>query len=482
MAKSKKKKKTSSKKKLKAKKKTKKKTSSKKKLAAKKKAKKKTSTKSKKKKTTSSKKKLKAKKKSSAKKATKKKTSTAAKKKSPKKQAPKKQEAKKVERVEEEKKAPIPLNNPYKLFQEVWDPKNESFLAGITRLFSEYSVPGKTEKQQAENTGSIVEKIESSMRKEPIPDGIIEQWNERFPQERSHQIASIVSMKPRTTIRLNTLKVDLNGFAQSKVAKSLKAKRCSISPWAFDCGQGENPTKHPVYERGLFELEDEASQFVTLLLNARPGQRVLDMCARDGDHTLGAAAMMKNKGSLFVYDADINRLRDLKHRSERAGVENIRILSDSQVSEVKSLDAVLVDAPSTGNGHLARQPEIKWRFRKEDQNKIQKVQAALLREAARKLKLGGRLIYATSSLNISENEAQVEHFLKASHNSYRLVPALDYFKEYVQEYLENFYGFEMSDELVESFVEYDPYFLLSPDVHGCNGVFAAVIERVRISN
>src|SRR5690606_9442617 len=118
-----------------------------------------------------------------------------------------------------------------------------------------------------------------------------------------------------------------------------------------------------------------------------------------------------------------------RERATKAGLDNYRVLTDTQISEVKSLDAVVIEAPSTGLGQLGRRPELKARFHRDDLPKIHKLQAALLREGARKLKLGGYLVYATKTLNRSENEHQIEHFLRSSHNSYRLVPAVQYLKE-----------------------------------------------------
>lgn len=379
-------------------------------------------------------------------------------------------------------KGSIPLSNPAKLFMEIWSPESESFLIGIQRLFTEYEVPGKNEKQKEENSASILEKIEAALRKEPLPKDILEQLTERFATDRVHQIGSIMSMKPRSTIRLNVLKADIQGFAQSTTASDLKVKRCQYSPYAFDIGANSNPLDHPAYEKGLFEVEDEASQWAALLVNARPGQRILDLCAREGDHTLAISAMMKNKGSLFVYDADSTRLRTLKAKALKAKVDNIRVLGDGQVGEVKGLDAVLIDAPCSGSGVLARQPELKWRFKTDDLTKIHKVQAALLREGARKLKMGGHLVYVTSSLSRSENEGQIEHFMKQGHNSYRIVPIGEYLQEAVVPYLRNFFGSELTDKDLESFMEADPFFTMLPDVHGSNGMFAAVIQRTRISN
>jgi 16S rRNA C967 or C1407 C5-methylase (RsmB/RsmF family) len=174
-------------------------------------------------------------------------------------------------------------------------------------------------------------------------------------------------------------------------------------------------------------------------------------------------------------------MKTFKDKATRAGVDNFRILSDSHISEVKGLDSVLVEAPSSHLGAIGAHPEAKWRFHKEDLGRIQKVQAALLREGARKLKLGGFLIYATNTLNKSENEMQIEHFLRSTHNSYRLVPALSYLKESIVPYVTNFFNFNWDEKTLSSFGEFDPYFFLSPDIHGTSGTFAAIIQRTRIS-
>lgn len=376
----------------------------------------------------------------------------------------------------------ISLSNPYKQFQDLWNPAQESFIVGLKKLFTAFEAPGKTQAQKEENSASIIEKIETGLRKEPVPADLLAELEERYPADRVRQMSSIFNLKARQTIRLNALRMDIQGFGESKIGNEMKAKRCKMSPWAFDVSPQVNPLQSPLYERGLLEVEDEASQLAALLTNARPGQRVLDLCARDGDHTLALAAMMKNKGSLFVYDSDPLKLKSLKARAQRAGVENIRILSDSQVAEVKSLDLVLVDAPSSGSGLLARQPELKWRFKKEELGKIHRLQAALLRESARKLKLGGHLIYVTNSLNRSENEGQIENFLKSAHNSYRLVAASDYLRTYVLPYVKNFYGLEWNEKDLESLLEFEPFLVCSPDRQACNGLFVAILERTRISS
>lgn len=371
------------------------------------------------------------------------------------------------------------LASPVEPFLSKWKPKNESFELGLDRFLEELGVG---EKERPALAAQITEKVQTVLRKEPLTPAIEEQLFERFPRDRVHKLGSIFSMKPKTAIRLNYLKADLRGFGQSQIAQDYKIKRSPLSPWAFEVGKpDELRANADLSSRGLFEFQDESSQLLALLTNSRPGNRVLDLCANYGDNALAIAIMMRNKGSLFVYEADNKRLKIFREKAQRAGVDNYRIVSDSQIGEVKSLDVVLVEAPSSHLGELAYRPELKRRFHKEELGRLHKLQAALLREGARKLKLGGHLIYATTSLNKSENEAQLENFLKTSHSSYRLVPALQYMKDYVIPYAENFFSFKFDEKALAAMGEAEPFLMLSPDVHSCKGMFIAVIQRTRIS-
>lgn len=370
------------------------------------------------------------------------------------------------------------LAHPVEAFLAKWKPKNETFEAGVDRFLAEL---GLSEKERATTAPGLIEKLQTQFRKEPLTPAIEEQLAERFSKDRIHKLGTIFSMKPKTAIRLNYLKADLQAFPQTQVAQELKIKKSNLSPWGFEMGKGEEGRHHPILERGLFEFQDEASQIFSLFSNARPGHRVLDLCANHGVNALAIATMMRNKGSVFIYEADAKRLKVFRDRASKAGIDNYRIVTDSQIGEVKSLDVVVVEAPSSHIGELAHRPELKFKFQKEELTRLHKLQAALLREGARKLKLGGHLIYATTSLNKSENEAQIENFLRTSHNSYRLVPALSYLKEYIVPYVSNFFRFQWDEKLLQSFAEFDPYFVASPDLHGSQGMFIAILQRTRIS-
>lgn len=370
------------------------------------------------------------------------------------------------------------LAKPLEVFLSHWKSKAESFEDAIVRLSAEAQFSEKDRE-------SFIDKVISGMRKQSLPAFIEELLAERFPKDRIHKLASILSMRPKTSIRLNVMRGDVNLFGQTQLARDLKMKRGTLSPWAFEVGKADEAATHDIFkgtfERGLFDIQDEFSQLVALMVNAKPGQRILDISSGAGEKALALGAMMKNKGSLFVYDADPRKAKIFKERAARLGIDSYRILTDTQIAEVKSLDAVLVDAPSSSLGALAHHPELKWKLHKEELPRIQKLQSALLREGARKLKLGGHLIYSTTTLSKSENEAQIEHFLKTTHNSYRLVPVSSYLKDYVLPFAENFFQFTWDPKLLASLLESDPFLIASPDVHGTVGGFVAIIQRIRIS-
>lgn len=368
------------------------------------------------------------------------------------------------------------LSQPFEPFMAQWKPKAESFDVALDRFFDTAGI------EAADSREATLEKLLSAMRKQELPALAEELLLERYQRDRVHKLFSILSMRPKTTVRLNFLRADLVGFSESQVAKDLKIKRSSLSPWSFDVAKPELLSSHPSYGKGLYEIHEESSQLIALLSNARPGQRILALNAGSGEAALTMATMMKNTGSLFVYESDPKNIRRFKEMAERAPIDNFRLLSDNQIGEVKSLDTCVIQAPSTGLGLLAHHPELKWKLSKEESSRLQKLQAALLREAGRKLKLGGYIIYASHTLDKSENENQIDHFIRGSHSSFRLVSMSTHLKDFVIPYMTNHFQFSWDDKTYLSLIENDPFLLLSPDVQGTAGLFVSVLQRIRISS
>jgi len=226
----------------------------------------------------------------------------------------------------------------------------------------------------------------------------------------------------------------------------------------------------PLFINGGVEVQDEGSQLLCNLVAPRRGEMVVDFCAGAGGKTLALGAAMRSTGRLYAFDVSEKRLANLKPRLARSGLSNVHpVLIDSERdAKVKRLagkiDRVLVDAPCSGLGTLRRNPDLKWRQTPESVLELTEKQAAILDSAARLLKGGGRIVYATCSVLEAENEAIVRDFL-AKHENFRLIP--------VQEVLA-----EQKIE-VPSLSADGGMLALFPHIHQTDGFFAAVLERTR---
>jgi 16S rRNA (cytosine967-C5)-methyltransferase len=215
------------------------------------------------------------------------------------------------------------------------------------------------------------------------------------------------------------------------------------------------------FQEGLVEIQDEGSQLVAALVGARPGMQVADYCAGAGGKTLAIAAGMNNKGRVVAMDVLDSRLDRSAQRLRRAGVHNVerRSIVDNArwlKRQKGNFDRVLVDAPCTGTGTWRRNPDGRWTLAPEDLAELVPKQGDILDHAARLVKPGGRLIYATCSVLPAENERQIESFLER-HADFTVVPIVE---------------LDLSSELAVG-----PYLRLSPLKHGTDGFFGAVLAR-----
>jgi 16S rRNA (cytosine967-C5)-methyltransferase len=179
-------------------------------------------------------------------------------------------------------------------------------------------------------------------------------------------------------------------------------------------------TKLDVFARGAVEVQDEGSQLLALLLDAKRGEMVVDFCAGAGGKTLAIGAGMRNTGRLYAFDTSAHRLDALKPRLARSKLSNVHpaAIAHERDERIKRLagkiDRVLVDAPCSGLGTLRRNPDLKWRQSPQSVQEMTVKQAAILQSAARLLKPGGRLVYATCSLLPQENEEIARAFTQAN--------------------------------------------------------------------
>lgn len=214
-------------------------------------------------------------------------------------------------------------------------------------------------------------------------------------------------------LRVNTLKTTLDA---ATVVLARDGVQVSPHPLARTALRVlENPrlvALSRAYTQGMVELQDASSQVVAETAGARPGMTVLDYCAGGGGKTLALAADMRGTGRLMAWDINPRRMADLPERARRAGAA-VRVLSDRECTALKAVcDLVLVDAPCSGTGAWRRNPEAKWRLTPDDLARFAPLQDTVLDAAARKVRPGGHLVYATCSLLRRENEARAAAFIE----------------------------------------------------------------------
>ncbi len=238
-------------------------------------------------------------------------------------------------------------------------------------------------------------------------------------------------------LRVNTLKAKRDDVLEKLKKDGFDAHAGKVSPLSIRVLGRPRLLQHPLFLEGAVEIQDEGSQMVAVVADAKPGEQVVDFCAGAGGKTLAIGAAMKNKGRIVALDVLERRLTQAKRRFRRAGLHNIEtkpITSerDKWVKRHKGkFDLVLVDAPCTGTGIWRRDPDKRWRMLGPEMSELVLLQRKILDSACRLVKPGGRLVYATCSLLLEENDDQVGAFLK-EHQEFsvkgdflRLTPALN---------------------------------------------------------
>ncbi len=269
-------------------------------------------------------------------------------------------------------------------------------------------------------------------------------------------------------LRVNALNEKRSEVQKELTAAGIVSEATPYSPWGLRLQGKPSLAKVKAFERGAIEVQDEGSQLLALLLDAHRGEMVVDFCAGAGGKTLAIGAAMRNTGRLYAMDTSGHRLDALKPRLARSQLSNVHpaAIAHERDDRVKRLagkiDRVLVDAPCSGLGTLRRNPDLKWRQKPEGIAEVAATQTAILESAARLLKSGGRLVYATCSVLPQENEDIANAFTLA-HPDFVLLPVSE----------------ELSRLKVPDAASLctGPFLRLWPHRHGTDGFFAAVWIR-----
>jgi 16S rRNA (cytosine967-C5)-methyltransferase len=259
-----------------------------------------------------------------------------------------------------------------------------------------------------------------------VPAWIVPRLAQRFGDNLQRELAALADEAP-LDLRVNLLKSQRKAARETLSKAGIETVQGKLSPWALRAKTRQPLMATDTYKNGLVEVQDEGSQLVAALLGAKPGMRVCDFCAGAGGKTLAIAATMANKGHIAACDVSDKRLAGATTRLKRAGAFNVERISlederDPWVKRHKaSFERVLVDAPCTGTGTWRRNPDARWTLREPEIAELAAKQARILDSAARLVKPGGRLFYATCSVLAEENEAQADAFL-AGHPEFSKLP------------------------------------------------------------
>ena len=261
--------------------------------------------------------------------------------------------------------------------------------------------------------------------RESIPDWLDELGVKELGTKWEKEIAAL-NEEAKVVLRVNTIKISrLELQKQLLERESISTEAPGDFPDALLLEERQNIFTRQQFKDGLFEVQDGGSQLIAPFLQVKPGMRVIDACAGAGGKTLHLAALMQNKGRIIALDTEEWKLDELKKRGRRAGVANVetRLIESSKTIKrlENSADRLLLDVPCSGLGVLKRNPDAKWKMSLDFIEQVKELQQRILADYSSMVKTGGEMVYSTCSLFPSENEKQVETFLKNQPQHFELL-------------------------------------------------------------
>jgi 16S rRNA (cytosine967-C5)-methyltransferase len=328
------------------------------------------------------------------------------------------------------------------------------------------ALPGLSEEETAwlERMAGIDRKLLHKSLRTNMPLWLYEKLVAQYGEEEALALSDALNVPAPLDLRVNALKASREEVIAKLAEAPIAATATPFAALGLRVLKKPQLQNLPLFKDGAIEVQDEGSQVLAQILGAKRGEMVVDFCAGAGGKTLALGAQMRNTGRLYAFDISEKRLAKLKPRLARSGLSNVHPVAIAHERDAKikrlagKIDRVLVDAPCSGMGTLRRNPDVKWRQPPEAIGEMQAKQISILDGAARLVKSGGRLVYATCSLLNEENDVVAEQFI-AGHPDFTLVP--------------------MSQVLAEQKIELEmgDYLKLLPHKHQTDGFFAAVFER-----
>jgi 16S rRNA (cytosine967-C5)-methyltransferase len=302
-----------------------------------------------------------------------------------------------------------------------------------------------------------------------MPPWLVSKWLDRFGEKEALALLVACQNPPKLTLRVNETACEAEAFAKILADKGIRTTRSPLVPACLtiaDRRSVRGPIENiPGYTDGIFSVQDEASAFVSLVMQPQKGEQIIDLCAAPGGKALNLAELLDNSGKVVAVDKNENRLNLIKTNRERLGLRNMHIVvGDGTSISLPAADKVLVDAPCSGTGVINKRADIRLKRSQADLVALTILQRSLLSNAAKLVKVGGSLVYSTCSIEQEENEDMYSWFLSQNKNfeSDDLSP---YFAEGALQH------YQMSDTAKHG------YALFLPSKHDVSGFFVARFRR-----
>lgn len=274
----------------------------------------------------------------------------------------------------------------------------------------------KISKDDYNGFSNIKNETERLSKQYSMPTWIIESLkSEEMPIEKIEEICKASTLKPKLTIRVNTLKITPQDLKEKLQAKNIKVKESEINPFLY-LQNIKNIEHLEEFQQGLFTVQDETAGEIAKLLNPKPNEIVLDACSSPGGKTTYMAELMQNKGKIIAWDLHEHRVKLVEEAQKRLGisiietkVQNATVLKKEYVQK---FDKILLDVPCSGLGVIKRKPDIKWTKTEKEIKEIASIQTEILNTCSKYLKSNGKIMYSTCTILKEENEKIIEKFLK----------------------------------------------------------------------
>lgn len=261
--------------------------------------------------------------------------------------------------------------------------------------------------------------------RESIPDWLDDIGSKELGEQVWEKEVHELNKEAQVVLRVNTLKI-----SSEELQKKLREQNIEVAVFprltneTLILKKRQNLQQLEEYKQGLFEIQDASSQLIAPFMQLKEGMTVIDACAGAGGKSLHIAAMMKNKGKIISMDVEERKLTELKKRADRAGVSSIQtqVINANTIHKLKNTaDRLLLDVPCSGLGVLRRNPDAKWKLNLDFIDQIKQTQQKIIIDYSEMLKPGGIMVYATCSILPSENQDQVNSFLKSRGDKFELI-------------------------------------------------------------